>query len=137
MSSLDSSAPAFFWVTELVNVAFCWRLNSNRHSTERKRSSAAQPIGQRAPIFHPEVRPFELPPANFPSVTYPPRRTGGPSNSLSLSLALLDSHSKPKARRRLTAWLRLRARRQICRVKSQMNSHSAATEGNQRVLRTG
>ena len=60
-----------------------------------------QPIGQRAPIFHPEVRPFEVPAANFPSVTYPLRRPirtgGGPSNSLPLAWILIQNRKRSDA----------------------------------------
>ena len=94
-------------------------------------------------------RSFELPRARFPSVTYPlpsrlpsPVSRGGLSNSpISLSWILIQNRKRvaaPRSDSLLAPALsssptqsQPEPRRQICRVKSQMNTHSA-TEGNQR-----
>ena len=95
-------------------------------------------IGQRAPIFHPEVRSFlpsivRVAPGSF-SVRYlsPPVRLPSP---VVVYLILLPFLSwiliQSRKRSRILRASHLEPRRQICRVKSQMNTHSA-TEGNQR-----
>ena len=86
------------------------------------------------PYFSPRASflpSFELPRAHYPSVTYPLPSRPSPVVVYLILLPSLGFSFKTESAALSSYPSQPEPRRQICRVKSQMNTHSA-TEGNQR-----